>query len=278
MEQLNERIEQIDDQLDDLLDEQNEKMEQINKYNIVLDTNNEIRAYIPYSKLQEKFSNFLQSDEDDEDTDYSVEIHDDENFNILPHCKFASELNFWNSLSDLNDTIIDLSDFTRLKKIILTKNLNNFLFPENLKELHITELYFNEELNNLPSGLKILNITSNCFDHNFNNLNNLPSLSELYINGSYLQPLNHLPPSLKKLCFHPDQMYSHDFNNLPNSIIELDVNEIFLDNINILPLDLKKITCWLSKICHHTTKTKTQIIEIIKKCKNYRNDIEIIFN
>jgi hypothetical protein len=111
--------------------------------------------------------------------------------------KFATEI-FFNINFLLNKEQINLMDFKRLKKITIINM--DFFFEQLLLP------------DSLPLGLK-----------------------ELYLNSQYSQPLDYLPESLEKLYFKCHMSYYHNFDNLPNNINELHINEVFIDKIKKFP-------------------------------------------
>lgn len=188
-------------------------MEETNKsFQITLSNNNNIIAHIHNSELQEKFLEFLEFETSNE---YLVELYEPENINKIYKLKFATEI-FFNDNFEFNHEQINLIDFIRLKKITV-RNMDFF-----------------EQLVNLPSNLKILNLENS---QNYNCImDNLPlGLKELYLNSKYSLPLDYLPESLEKIYFKCYISYTHNFDNLPNNINELHVNINFIDKINKFP-------------------------------------------
>ena len=124
--------------------------------------------------------------------------------------------------------------------------------------------YFNEELKNLPSNVKIiifeedydkfefskfnqtignlpLSIMRITFGSIFNQpINDLPhSLTRLTLGHHFNQPMNNLPHSLTHLTF--GMSFNQPLNNLPNYLTYLTFGISFNQEVNNLPPSLKEI-------------------------------------
>ena len=119
--------------------------------------------------------------------------------------------------------------------------LNNL--PSTIEKLFIRDSYgFNQPLDNLPPGVKVLKVKSNTF---IQSLDNLPvGLEELYLDIYGLQGLCHLPARLKKLTLRVCHNLIKYNIILPESLEEFSTNLKMYNSCDkdILPKDLKKFT------------------------------------
>lgn len=239
---------------------------------ITLVENNKLTAHLDNDQIQNKFIKLLNENEDD----YFVEIFKLENLKKISEFHMAKKVYFLISglnENDINEEI-NLKNFNNLEEIttgeIIYKHL---VLPENLKKIIFCN-DFNYELNNLPSGLKILDLEfCNKFDCD---LNNLPmGLKELYLNANYSKPLDYLPESLKLLKFECVNEYKYNFDNLPNGLEEIKISSYFIDKINKLPYNLKKLHVKINNINRHkyyfnsnNDERKSLLMNISNEVKN----------
>lgn len=139
----------------------------------------------------------------------------------------------------------------RLKENKTIKLINIFISTENkdilLKlpyklESLILKRYYNKlvpescELKYLPKTLKYLELDFNVL------IDNLPNkLEELKLGYHFNQPINNLPPNLKKLSFNFSSRFKHNIDNLPKNLEYLDLGDDneFNNNLDNLPPALK---------------------------------------
>jgi len=178
-------------------------------YQLSWTNNNFLTIHLFDSELQQKFLEFIQN-QNTNTNNYLVEFFELENLKKIHNCIFATEITI--GFDSELENLIDLTNFLRLKKIGLGNIYKFFILPKNIEEIIFYK--FNLSIDNLPSGLKRLDL-SIC--NNFNkSLNNLPfELKILLLNNEYSLPLDYLPESLEKLYFHPKKSYLHKFDNLP---------------------------------------------------------------
>ncbi len=125
-------------------------------------------------------------------------------------------------------------------------------WPANLKYLHfLRDPKFNQLLDNLPYGIKEINIESTGGNSKFNlPVDNLPNTLKLLNLGSgFNQPVDNLPDSLEQLGFgwyyFEEYIISSSFNqpidNLPKNLKVLTLGDGFFQPINNLPNGLKEL-------------------------------------
>ena len=136
--------------------------------------------------------------------------------------------------------------------------LKSMIGHENNKLFCGQKSNFNQEINNLPKGIKEL-LLSDYFDKN---LDNLPNLTHLTILGKFNNPINNLPltllflrfadskfnnpidllPSDLKILVLDCNQFNQSFDNLPSSLELLDINGYNNTmQINNLPQGLKNL-------------------------------------
>lgn len=129
--------------------------------------------------------------------------------------------------------------------------------PNNIKKIYFG-WYFNQELINLPDELEHLKLGN----HFNKNVDNLPkSLKTLEILGDFNHPVNNLPLGLKRIVFgeHFNQpldclpygveyigfkmksIFSYPLDNLPNSIIKLEIPMLYPHTLNNLPDSIEEL-------------------------------------
>lgn len=178
--------------------------------------------------------------------------------------------------------ILDLSKFTKLKKLFCHKNNITWLInlPNSLTELHCRH---NEavELSNLPDNLLILD----CRSLEITRLNNLPKqLTKLDCSFNYITSLDNLPDNLTELVCICNKISSLD--NLPNNLTKLDCSDNKITQLDNLPNCLIELNCSYNKISNLDNLpnslvklTCTDNFDISKLKKMYpKIDIKIIKN
>lgn len=161
------------------------------------------------------------------------------NFNNFENIKLDTSFN--------NSEFIDFSFFSQLKNVEFKSYKNfyyNFKFPNNLKSINfISSEYFDNNIGNLPSELKIIK-----FGKNFNQpISNLPNkLKKLYFGDSFNQLVNNLPSGLKILSFSSCSVFNQPLDNLPLGLKELYLGQNFLHNLDFLPNTIEIISIDLS--------------------------------
>lgn len=148
------------------------------------------------------------------------------------------------------------------KKINLLNNL-----PEELEKLHIENIC--SKLDNLPLGLKVLELYGNCSECC---LDYLPSgLETLVIQSNFTGSLDNLPSTLKNLFFMSECMV--DLKNLPSGLKFLHLNSQAKINI-ILP---EKIECVMYPEDNNWLRRKLLKLypTVIHNDNFYRNKIEM---
>lgn len=150
--------------------------------------------------------------------------------NSLTHLTLG---NHFNQPLSLNENLIYL---------VLGINFNfyhNFLLPNSLKILTLSNSHCQELLNNLPNSLEKL-----CLDHNFN------------------LELNNLPNSIKIIEFKNTlNTFQHELNCLPDSIEDLSLPWFYAKQIKKIPLHLKKITSNKYYCCINDFNTNSYELE-----------------
>lgn len=147
---------------------------------------------------------------------------------------FQKPKNFLYSLKK-NKTIKLINIFISTKNKDILLNL-----PYNLESL-ILKRYYNNlvpercELKYLPKTLKYLELDFNVL------IDNLPNkLEELKLGYHFNQPINNLPPNLKKLTFDFGSSFIQNLDNLPTNLECLDLGDDndFNNNLDHLPQTL----------------------------------------
>lgn len=174
---------------------------------------------------------------------------------------------------------IDYTKFTNLKSITISDEyfnqpLNNL--PSGLEELYIDSIAFNHPLDNLPITLKILKFaqyrTVYYYDGYQYNLDYLPfSLEKLYLpqitgvsGEEYGVTIDNLPQNLKFLSLPLMYDYDISLNNLPDSIEIIEFIDIFSfthrNKIYKLPNNLKEF-----RIGHYKNHKNDDTIKMLKE-------------
>ena len=133
----------------------------------------------------------------------------------------------------LGEHIKELNNLVTYNKIKFGHEFNSSIdkLPKNIKVILLGDL-FNKPVDNLNTGLEKLH-----FGEYFNNeLNNLPiTLRSLHLGLYFNKPLDYLPNSLEKLSFSQGSRYCGNFDNLPNSLIYLEIPILYPNMIDNLP-------------------------------------------
>jgi len=109
--------------------------------------------------------------------------------------------------------------------------------------------YFNEELKNLPSNVKIIIFEEDYDKFEFSKFNqtigNLPlSIMRITFGSIFNQPINDLPHSLTRLTL--GHHFNQPMNNLPHSLTHLTFGMSFNQPLNNLPNYLTHLTFGMS--------------------------------
>ena len=113
------------------------------------------------------------------------------------------------------------------KKIIFCDEYNFPVInvPNNIQSINFNSRYFNHALDNLPIGLK-----------------------ELNINQRFNQPLDYLPQGLEKLQFKSGSIFNHTMENLPNSLKLLEIPLLYNQSIDNLPNNIEELRIGVKNI------------------------------
>ena len=95
---------------------------------------------------------------------------------------------------------------------------------------------FNQRIDNLPQGLKRINLWGDFNQH----IDNLPQgLKELYIEGNFNQRIDNLPQGLTGLVIHRN--FNQPIDNLPQGLKVLTLGGNFNQPIDFLPFSLEEL-------------------------------------
>jgi hypothetical protein len=191
---------------------------------------------------------------------FGLKTSNDMILNKLPKSTKYINLDTWryNNVVIGNNQVLDLlPDGIEVLKLNCSYNSELKNLPTNLKKLFISNLCTFDTLSKLPGSLELLDICFSHIIHNndysssyFSNLpNNLKNLKikTYFSSDSKIKPklnLNNLPESILKLSIGMSYIYNGIFDNLPNCIEELEINNCLPDNsefifFNNLPRNLK---------------------------------------
>lgn len=173
----------------------------------------------------------------------SEELSNDDIVKTLAKYQENVCVRFDNRLYDRSKFQINLLNVQNIFKIIFPSNYNElFILNSNVQEIHLG-YYFNKEINNLPSNLKILKFDPDShFDKQINNLPN--GLKILHLSADFSRDLDYLPNSLEELQFgNVKHLLSSNIGlkNLPSGLKILRLSGNFSGNLDYLPNSLEEL-------------------------------------
>ena len=193
----------------------------------------------------------------------------------------------------INFHLPNIEEYTNLKVLVLDSFQNTKFnyqldnLPATLEWLEIHSLQFNQPVNNLPSGLKVLifgqNRIWNYHDGYQHSLDGLPSGLEVLhfpeccsLEGiKYLATFENLPPTLKILLIPRIMLSDMKYDCLPDSIEILKWAEFrkCYKNVSRFPANLKKIKCHIDS---NSDDEKNKILKYFENMpfiiEDYLND------
>lgn len=148
---------------------------------------------------------------------YNCDVVADDTFNAI---KFSL------SNSEQDEKIIDISNLSLEGAFIIDEKMSKILKIYNFDEINCSNNYFNIIIIDTFN----INVKKFSFDNN--------PIEEIYFPYSYIENIDNLPNTLKKIYFPPDSYFNKPINDLPSSLEILSTGQSFNQTIDNLPKKL----------------------------------------